>query len=528
MRLPIILLALSSAAAQTPSYDVIIAGGRVVDGAGGPWYMADVGLRGDTIAAVGRLRDQAAKLRIEAQGLVIAPGFIDIHSHAGRGIQEVPTAEAHIRQGVTLLIEGNDGGSPIPLRPALEKLAALRPGINFGYFIGQGTIRSRVMGTVNRRATAEEIEKMREIARQGMLDGAFGLSTGLFYVPGNYTPTEEVIEIAKEVGKLGGMHISHMREEAAHVADSVRETIRIGEEGGLPTQVTHHKIIGKANWGKSAETLRLIEEARARGVDVTVDQYPYTASHTGSAAMFPQWSLEGGGLLKRLEDPELRAKIKIEIERRIRDDRGGGDPRNVQFARCPDASLNGRTLADAIAARGLEVTLANAAETVIDIQKAGGCSCIYHAISEPDVERILSFPWTMVASDGELPVFGKASPHPRAYGTFARVLGRYVREKGTIRLEDAIRKMSSFPAARLKLFDRGLLRPGMKADVVVLDPARVADRSEFTKPHRYSEGVRDVFINGVAVLRDGTTTGARPGRVLLGPAAISPLPRAVR
>ncbi len=400
-------------------------------------------------------------------------------------------------------------------------MASLKTSINFGFYIGQGSIRSKVMGLVNRPATKDEIAKMRELARQGMYDGALGLSTGLFYVPGNYTPTEEVVEIAKVVGELGGMHISHMRDEATGVLDSVRETIRIGEEGGLPTQVTHHKVIGTANWGASEKTLKLVEEARARGVDVTIDQYPYTASHTGSAALFPQWSLEGGesSLRERLGAADQRGRIKTEIARRIREDRGGGDPKNVQFARCDHVpSLAGRTLADVTKSRGLEPTIENAAEVAIDIQLKGGCSTIYHSMNEEDVVRIMRHPLTMIASDGEAPVFGQASPHPRAYGTFPRVLGRYVREKKVIGLEDAIRKMTSFPASRLKLYDRGVLRPRMKADVVVFDPAAIADKSEYTKPHQYSVGIRDVLVNGEAVLQDGKMTGALPGRVLYGPA----------
>jgi N-acyl-D-amino-acid deacylase len=419
------------------------------------------------------------------------------------------------------VIGNPDGGSAVPLRPFLDRAAGFKTTVNLGFYIGQGSIRTKVIGLVDRRATPDEIAKMRELARQGMLDGALGMSTGLFYVPGNFTPTEEVIELAKEIGKLGGIHISHMRDEAAAVRDSVRETIRIGEEGRLPTQVTHHKVTGKPNWGASVDTLKLIEEARARGVDVTIDQYPYTASHTGSAALFPQWSLEGGdaSLRERLAAPEQRARIKAEIERRIRDDRGAGDPKNVQFAHCGhDPSLAGKTLADAARTRGLEPTIENAADVAIEIQLKGGCSTIYHSMNEEDMVRIMRHPLTMIASDGEAPVFGQASPHPRAYGTFPRVLGRYVREKSILTFEDAIRKMTGYPAWRLKLMDRGVLRPGMKADIVVFDPATVTDRSEFTNPHQYSVGIRDVLVNGEPVLRDGKVTGTRPGRVLFGPA----------
>ncbi len=417
---------------QIPYFDTIIRNVHVVDGSGNPWYQADIGTRGDTVAAIGNLRSATAKVTIDARGLVAAPGFIDIHTHARRGIFQDPAAQNYIRQGVTTLIEGNDGSSPLPLAPFFEKLAAMKMAVNFGSFVGQGSIRQAVLGLENRKATPEEIEKMREITRRAMRDGALGLSTGLFYVPGNFTPTEEVVELAKVAAGFGGMYISHMRDEAAGVVDSVRETIRIGEEGGLPAQVTHHKIIGAANWGKSVDTLRLIEEARARGVDATIDAYPYTASSTGTAALFPQWSLAGGqkALLERLEAPGDRSKITAEIIQRIRFDRGGGDPKNIVMASCPfDPALDGKSLADITRSRGREVSFETAAETAIEIQQKGGCQAVYHAISEEDVERILRSPYTMIGSDGEIPEFGKGAPHPRSYGTFARVLARYVTRK---------------------------------------------------------------------------------------------------
>jgi dihydroorotase/N-acyl-D-amino-acid deacylase len=301
----------------------------------------------------------------------------------------------------------------------------------------------------------------------------------------------------------------------------VKETIRIGEEGGLPTQITHHKIIGRPSWGKSVDTLKLVEDARARGVDVTIDQYPYTASSTGIAALFPQWSLEGGSksTAERLAAADTRAKIKATIVENLKLDRGAGDPKNVQLVNCGfDRTLAGKNLADITRARGVEPTFENAAETAIDLLLKGGCSAIYHAINEEDVVRIMQSPYTMIASDGDIPVFGQAAPHPRSYGTFARVLGLYVREKKTLTLEEAVRKMSSYPAERLKIWDRGLLRPGMKADLVVFDAATVGDRSQFDKPHQYSVGFRDVMVNGKFALRDDKVTAERPGRVLYGPA----------
>jgi N-acyl-D-amino-acid deacylase len=512
---------LFAAALQGQPYDVLIANGRVYDGTGGSWYRADVAIRGDAIAAIGNLRGATAKVVIDARDMAIAPGFIDIHSHGRRGIFDVPLAENYIRQGVTAFIEGQDGGSPLPLGPYLEKLAALHAAVNIGMLVGQGSIRTAVVGQADRKATAGEIARMQEMMRQGMRQGAFGFSTGLYYVPGTFTPTEELIALARVAGELGGIHVSHQRDDAAHLLDSVKETIRIGEEGRLPTQVTHHKVIGKGNWGKSTEALALIEAARARGVDVTVDQYPYTASSTGISALFPHWSLEGGRaeLLKRINDPALRPKIKAAIAQNILEDRGGGDPKNVVLASCGfDPGLAGKSLADLAAAHGREPNAENGAEEALTLEAKGDCVAVYHALSEQDVENILRYPFTMVASDGGVPVFGKEAPHPRSYGAFARVLGRYVRERKTISLEDAVRRMSALPASRLKIMDRGLLRPGMKADVTIFDPAAVADNATFTEPHQYAVGVVHVFVNGTAVLRDGRMTGARPGRVLYGPA----------
>jgi dihydroorotase/N-acyl-D-amino-acid deacylase len=517
VRLLAFLLLASAAGAQ--DYDLLITGGRVVDGTGGSWYLADVAIKGDSIAAVGYLRGRSAARTLEAKGLVVAPGFIDIHSHARRGILDSPAAENCIRQGVTTVIEGVDGGSPLPLAPFLQKVAEARPAINFATFVGHGTVRSEVIGSVDRKAAPEEIRRMEDLVRQAVREGAVGLSTGLFYVPGNYAPTEEVIALARIVAGYGGMHQSHMREESAHVLDSVRETIRIGEEGGLPTQITHHKIVGKSNWGRSNETIALVESARARGVDVTIDQYPYTASSTGTAAMFPQWSLEGGSpaLLARLKDSATRARIKQAIVANILENRGGGDAKNVVMASCGhDASLGGKSLARIADERGMAPTPENAAEIAMEIQEKGGCSAIYHSIHEDDVERILRYPFTMVASDGGIPKFGDGVPHPRNYGTFARVLSRYVRERKVLSLEDAVRRMSALPANRLMLTDRGVLRPGMKADIAVFDPATVTDKATFTEPHQYAEGFRHVIVNGSVTLLDGKMTGERSGRVLYG------------
>jgi dihydroorotase/N-acyl-D-amino-acid deacylase len=508
-------------AGQPPPYDLLLKNGRIVDGTGSAWFTGDVAIRGDAIAAVAPHLDIAAARTIDASGKVIAPGFIDIHTHARRGIADNPTAANYVRQGVTTVIEGPDGSSPLPLAPFLAEMEQLQKSVNIATFLGQGTIRSSVVGNTNRTATADEIQKMVGLVEQGMKDGALGISTGFFYVPGTFTPTAEAIELAKAAGRFGGIHESHQRDDAAKLLESVQETIAIGEKGGLPTQISHAKVVGVANWGRSAEMLRLVDEARSRGVDVTIDQYPYTASSTSvAAALIPAWVLEGGRqqTLARLKDPGSREKAKGGIAAMIRDERGGGDPKNVQFANCGfDRSLAGKTLADLTRQRGLAPTIRNAAEVVMWIVEQGGCQGIFHAMSERDLVRILRHPATMVASDGSIPTFGQANPHPRSYGTFARVLGRYVRDQKVLPLEEAIRKMSAFPAARLGFADRGVLKAGLKADVVVFDPATVRDTATFDKPHQYAEGFAQVIVNGQMVFENGDMTPARPGRVLYGP-----------
>lgn len=505
-----------------PPYDLVIRNARIVDGTGSPWYRGDIALRGDTIARIApSIREPAVRV-IDAGGHVVAPGFIDTHTHASRGIFQTPTADNYVRQGVTTILEGPDGFSAVPLKPFLDKLEATPKSLNIGSFLGHGDVRVKVVGHANRPATPEELDRMRGLVEQGMREGAFGLSTGLFYTPAVFAPLSEVIELEKVAGALGGVHTSHMRDEAAGVVESVKETIAIGEQAKLPTQVTHHKMIGKANWGKSVETLRLIDEARARGVDATIDQYPYTASATSiEGGLLPAWSREGGleGVKKRLADPATRAKMRAEIVVILRDERGGGDPNNVQLSACDfDMTLSGKRLGNVTKDRGLEPTLENSADTVLWLVEKGRCRGIFHAIDEGDVVRIMAHPATMIASDGEVPLFDRGSPHPRSYGTFARVLGHYVREKRVVTLEDAVRKMSSYPASRIGLADRGVLKPGMKADIAVFDPNTVADKATYEAPHQYAVGFSHVIVNGKVVYENGAMTAARPGRVLYGPA----------
>lgn len=516
----LILLAVSTGAQDEQSFDLIIRGGRVVDGAGNPWVRTDVGVRGDRIARIGDLSGAVTRRTVDAAGLVVVPGFIDPHTHAVRGIFEVPTADNYLLQGVTTLTEGNDGSSPFPVGAHLAHIAETAISPNWAVYVGQGTIRQEVIGVDDREPTPDELDRMRALVAEAMAEGALGLSTGLFYVPGSFTSTAEVIELSKVAAVHGGIYISHMRDEAQRLLDSVRETIRIGEEAGLPVQMTHHKVISRDMWGQSVDSLALVDAARARGVDITIDQYPYTASQTTIAALVPQWAQAGGTaeFVARLADPETRRRIREEIVYRIEHDRGGGDPKNVVIGLCEwDRSLEGKSLAEILVDRAVEVTLANAAELVMEVIERGGARAIYHAMDEADVERIMRHPATAISSDGGISVFGQGVPHPREYGTFPRVLGRYVRERGLLTLEAAVRKMSGATAQRLGLQDRGLLREGFFADIAVFDPVRVSDRATFSDPHQYAVGVEYVVVNGTLVVDGGAHTGARPGRVLYGP-----------
>ncbi|MBC54316.1 MAG: N-acyl-D-amino-acid deacylase [Gammaproteobacteria bacterium] len=503
--------------------DILLVGGMLYSGADEPPLAADVGIMDDRIVAIGELEGRSAALTLDVSGLAVLPGFVDIHSHAVRdelndGIFRWPDAENLIRQGVTTVVGGPDGSSPLPVTDTFAALAADPAAVNFATFVGHGSIRSLVVGEDDRPASDVELEQMREQVRFAMESGAFGLSSGLIYAPGRFAETDEVIELARVAGEFGGIYISHMREEGLAVLDSVAETIRIGEEGGLPTQITHHKIVGAPMWGQSTETLRLVDEAVARGVDVSIDQYPYTASSTSLTILFPGWSLDGGraALLARLDDSEQRQRLKSDIVYNIEMDRGGDDPANVVIANCPhDNTLNGLNLSDILRLQERGVSHQNAAELLMELVYAGNCSAVFHAIDEDDVRRIMQHDRTMIASDGGIEGPSERVPHPRNYGTFARVLGHYARDEGVLPQYTAIHKMSMKPADRINMHDRGRVAIGAVADIAVIDLNTVIDRSTFEAPHRYAHGVQHVFVNGQPVLLDGEMTGARPGRVLL-------------
>ena len=502
--------------------DTILSSGTVYSGDNVEGVVTDVGIAGDRIVAVGDLGDREAALRLDVSGLAVVPGFVDIHSHAVRsdptdGIFRWPDAENLIRQGVTTVIGGPDGGSPLPITDTLTAIENAPASVNFGTFVGHGSIRGKVIGEEDRPPTEAELELMRQEVREAMESGAYGLSSGLIYLPGRFATTEEVIELAKVAAEYDGIYISHMREEGLDLLKSVAETIRIGEEGGLPTQLTHHKVVGAPMWGKSTETLRMVDEAIARGVDVSIDQYPYTASSTSLTILFPGWSLDGGrpALLERMVDADQRARLREDIVYRIETDRGGDDPANVQLSNCPhDTTINGLNLAEVLRQQEREVTHENAADLLMELVAAGNCSAVFHAIHEDDVKRILAHPVTMPSSDGGIEGPSDRVPHPRNYGTFARVLGLYVRQQNVIPFHTAIHKMARLPADRIGLADRGRIEAGAIADIAVLDPDTVIDTAVFGNPHQYAKGTHHVFVAGTPVLLDEEMTGERPGRVL--------------
>ena len=503
-------------------YDLVIRGADVIDGTGAERVRADVAVRGDRIVAIRSegIDTAVAERVVDGTGKVLAPGFIDLHAHLDP-LLRLPAAESMARQGVTVALGGPDGGGPWPFGEALAEAEAAGIGINVGYMAGHNTIRREVMGLEDRAPAAEELARMQEMVQASMDEGAFGLSTGLRYLPGAFSDVDELVALSEVAARAGGFYTSHLREEGLALLEGVGEALEIGRRAGIPVVLTHHKAVGAPMWGASERTLAMVDSALAAGTDVMIDQYPYTASYTGIGILAPPWALEGGDevFLERMRDPRTADSILAGIAFNLVNDRGGNDLARVQLALVEwDRSLEGRTLADWAAREGLEATPETGARLVVEALRRGGASAIFHAMDERDVERIMAHPRTMIASDGRLTQPGEGHPHPRWYGTFPRVLGVYVREKGVLSLEHAIHKMTGMPAARMGLPDRGVLTEGAMADLVLFDPATVVDRATFEDPHRYPDGIELVVVNGrVAFDADGFHD-VRGGRVLRGPA----------
>jgi len=487
-----------TAFSQAPPYDLLIRNGRVLDGSGNPWLAADLGIRAGRIVDMGRLGAAAATRVIDARGMTVAPGFIDVHSHASSGLEgSLKDARQLIAQGITTVMINPDGGGTADLRAQRAGYEQRGVGVNVALYVPHGSIRREVLGMADRAPTAAELERMTVLARRGMEAGGIGLSSGLYYAPGSYAKTEEVIALAKVVGEMGGVYESHIRDEADYsvgVVAAVQEVIRISEEGHLPGVVAHMKALGPGSWGLSMALVEKIKQARDRGVEVYADQYPYDASGTGIVgALIPRWAEVGGTaeLLKRIQGPEhdrLAADIRRSFERR------GGPDKLVISRYAENPAYEGQTLAQL--SKTLGKPPEEAAMELLVKAGGGGASLVSFNMSENDIEYSMKQPFTMTCTDGDLVPFGQGKPHPRGNAAFARKIRLYVNERGVIDLPFAVRSMTSLPAAVFGLKDRGTLRPGAWADILVFDSAKVRDVATYLEPHQMSEGDEYDVVNG--------------------------------
>ncbi len=497
-------------------YDIIIRNGRVLDGTGNPWYSADIAFRRGTIVAVGDLSEDRGREEINATGLTVTPGFIDTHSHAGPGLASAELSHARplLAQGITTVFVNPDGGGAFNnLIKQKEELLKHNLGVNVAQFISHGTIRREVIGMDNKKPTLLEQQKMRELVKTAMEAGSWGLSSGTFYAPGSYSQPDEIVDLATVVAEYDGVYQSHIRDEANYtigVVAAVEEVIDVARRANLPVVVTHIKALGPSVWGKSKEIVKLMNEAREEGLEVYADQYPYTASATGlSAALLPRWVQAGGkdSLLIRLQDPVNREKIKIEMEKNLAR-RGGAD--RIQFRRVEfNESLEGKKL-DKVA----DEFEMNPIDASVKLMMQGNTGIISFNMNDMDVHTFMGQNWTMTASDGGLVPWMQGVPHPRSYGAFSQKIEKYVIEENVIGLSYAIKSMTFLPATVYRMVDRGIIREGAVADVIVFDPAKIRNMATYTKPHQLAEGMTHVFVNGESAIRNGAFTGALAGVVL--------------
>lgn len=500
-----------------PLYDIVIVNARIVDGTGNPWYRGSVAIKDGRIARVGWIDVTNARQTIDARWQIVAPGFIDVHAHT-ENVYDFPNAENFIRMGVTTLITGNCGGSVTDVGEFLSRINTKPLAINLSTLIGHNSVRSNVMGLDNRAPTSEEQRQMNELVEKGMRDGALGLSTGLIYVPGTFSKTDEVVELAKAASRYGGTYASHIRDEGLGVADAIKEAINIGEQANMPVEISHFKISAKALWGQTPMTLGLVRDARARGMTVTVDQYAYPASSTSLDARMPNWAIAGGREegKKRLADPVTRRKIFDEMKDGLKKRKF----KDYSFAYVasyrPNPEFNGKNIAEITQIVRRSKKVDDQIEQIFEMYEKGGAQMVYQVMSEDDVRSIMAEPFTMIASDSGVREFGAGVPHPRGYGNNARVLGHYVRELKIISLEDAIRKMTSLPANTFGLRDVGQIREGFAADLVIFDERTVGDRATFEKPHQYAAGFSAVIVNGGLVFDGTKMTGTMSGRSIRG------------
>lgn len=496
--------------------DILIKNGKIMNGTGNAWFYGDVAVVHNKIVAVGHLEQWKSSQIINAEGMIVAPGFIDVHTHIEGNEARNPTADNFIYDGVTTVITGNCGLSKVDIGQYFNYLDSLHVSINIASLIGHNDIRKAVMGTVRRAPTSTEMQQMEAIIRKAMQDGAVGLSTGLIYIPGTYATTDEVVALAKIAASYHGVYATHMRDEGDSVVPAIKEALYIGTSAGLPIEISHFKLSGQQNWGRSNETLGLIKEARKQGTDVTIDQYPYTASSTNLGTLLPDWVLADGddSIHLRLSNPVMRSQVINYMLKRLSKRKLKHFSYTIVANYTFDTTLNGKSIEEINLLKGRKHSAQAEAETVIEMIQHGGAAMVFHGMSETDVQYIMQYPYCMFGCDAGIRVFGEGVPHPRGYGSNAKILGKYVREEQLFTLEQAIRRMTSLPAQKFHLQNRGLLLPGYAADIVVFDPNTVMDKATYNKPHQYAVGFKYVIVNGAITLSNGVHTGIRNGTTL--------------
>ncbi len=498
--------------------DILIINGRILDGTGNSWYYGNIAVKDGKILKMGRDVQVTATRTIDAKNMIVSPGFIDVHTHLEDDEKREPNAANFILDGVTTCITGNCGSSNVDVGKYLAWIDSFKISINTATLIGHNDVRKAVMGRANRDAGPEEMKKMEALVDKAMRDGAVGLSTGLIYIPGTYTKTPEIVALAKIASKYKGVYASHMRDEGDSVVFAIEEALTIGREAKIPVEISHFKLSGQHNWGRSKITVPMIEAARREGIDVTIDQYPYTASSTSISTLIPDEILADGqdSIKARLKRPEIKKYVIRSMLDRLKKRKLKHFGYAVVAYFAPDTTYNGKSIEQINLMKGRKHKAKAEAETVIDIMMAGGASAVFHGMSEDDIKRIMQYPFNMFASDASIRVFGYGSPHPRGYGTNARVLSKYVRDEKVLSLEEAVRRMASLHAQKFQLNDRGLLREGYAADIVIFDEKEVKDMSTFEKPHAYSKGFEFVLVNGVVTVENGKHLGVRAGKALYG------------
>jgi N-acyl-D-amino-acid deacylase len=518
-RLFILLLCPLFSFSQTKSCDILIINGKIIDGTGNSWYYGNIAIKNGKIIKIGRDVRMTAQKTIDAKGLIVAPGFIDVHTHIEGDEQKQPTADNFIYDGVTTVVAGNCGASNIDIGKYLQWIDSLKLSINVATLVGHNDVRKAVMGRANRDATPEEMKQMENIVDKAMKDGAVGLSTGLIYIPGTYSKTPEIVDLAKIAAKYNGIYASHMRDEGDSVIYAIEEALTIGREAKIPVEISHFKLSGQQNWGRSKETVPMIEAARKEGIEVTIDQYPYTASSTSISTLIPDEILADGqdSIRARLQRPETKKYVIDFLQKRLKKRKLKHYSYAVVTSYGPDSTYNGKSIEQINLMKGRKHKVKEEAQTIIDLMMTGGAGAVFHGMSDDDVKRIMKYPFNMFASDASIRVMNAGVPHPRGYGTNARVLSKYVREEKVLSLEEAIRRMTSLPAQKFQLKDRGLLKEGMAADIVIFDENEVKDVSTFEKPHAYSKGFHYVIVNGSLTVDNEKHNGTRAGKALYGP-----------